>query len=69
MTIFKALQKIDALTKEELKHCIQRMNIEIDNYKICCKNYSPDDMKRFGIPYKKSLMEQRKKFIKKLKQL
>ena len=69
MTIFKALQKIDALTKEELKHCIQRMNTDINYYRICIKNYPPDRMKRFGVPYLKRLMNQRQKFIKRLKQL
>ena len=69
MTIFKALQKIDTLTKEELNHCIQRMDIEIDHHKICIKNYPPNRMERCGIPYLKRLEERRKKFLDRINQL
>lgn len=66
MTILKALQKINVLTKSELKHCIQRMNIEIENYKLCSKNDRPYIVKKYGEPYMKRLEAQRQKFIDRL---
>jgi len=63
MTIFKALKKIDSLTKEQLKHCIQRMDIEIEQYHYCIKNDSTDKLIHYGIPYLKKLNEQRQKFV------
>ena len=66
MTIHTALEKIDVLTKEELKHCIQLTDIEMENYEKCIKNYSPYMLKQFGMPHYKSLAEQRQKFVDKL---
>lgn len=69
MTINTALKKIDILTKEELTHCIQRMNIELENQEICCRNYPPDRMKRFAVPHRKRLKDTKEKFEKRLKEL
>lgn len=69
MTILKALKKINMLTKCELEHCIQRMNEEIEGYKICSENDRPDQIAKYGIPYVMRLEERRQKFIDRLKQL
>ena len=69
MTILKALQKINTLTKCELKHCIQRMDEQIESYKICSENDRPETIKRCGIPYMMRLEKQRQTFINRLKQL
>lgn len=66
MTIFTALEKIDSLTPYELKHCIQRMDVDLKYYEICVKNYPPERMIKHGIPYRKLLEERRKKFEDKL---
>lgn len=62
MTIHTALRKITSLSKEELLHCIQRIDNEIDYYKIVTKNYDEYNMKRFGIPYFNMLNDQKRKF-------
>lgn len=36
---------------ENLEHRIQLKKIEIDNYLHCIRNYPPDRMKKYGIPY------------------
>jgi hypothetical protein len=69
MTILKALKKVDNLTKTELKHCIQRMDTEIEGYLFCSRNYPPDRWKRCGLPYLKRLEKQRQTFVDRLKQL
>lgn len=66
MTIHTALKKIDSLTPSELRHCIQRMDIELKNYERVVLNYSPYMMKRFGLPYAKMLEGQRQQFVNKL---
>lgn len=62
MNIHKALKEIDTLSKEELKHCIQRVNIDIEHYKMAIKNYSPYKMKNYGIPYLQELNRRKKQF-------
>lgn len=69
MTILKALKKIKTLTKSELEHCIQRMDTDIEYYRVCCRNYPPDRFKRYAIPYFNKLNDQRQKFVNQLKQL
>jgi len=69
MTILKALKKINTLTKCELKHCIQRMDTEIEGYKMCSENDRPEIVAKYGIPYVIRLEEKRQKFIDRLKQL
>jgi hypothetical protein len=69
MTILKALKKINTLTKCELEHCIQRMNTEIEGYKLCSENDRPEIVAKYGIPYVMRLEERRQKFIDRLKQL
>ena len=69
MTIYKALQKIDALTKEELIHCIQRMDAYIIDYKEVIKNYPDERMKKYGIPYMERLKKQKQKFVDSLSKL
>jgi hypothetical protein len=65
MNIHTALEKIESLTKGELLHCIQRMDIEIENYKVCMRNYTEYKMKRFGLPYMIKLKKQKKQFLEK----
>ncbi len=62
MTIETALGKIDALTECELKHCIQRIDEEINYYYICIKNYNSERLKKYGLPYLKRLEDKRKRF-------
>jgi hypothetical protein len=69
MTIATALQKLDSLTESELKHCIQRMDVEIDYYNKCIKNYDPVKLEKYGFPYLKRLDDQRQKFIDQLNKL
>ena len=69
MTILKALKKINTLTKCELKHCVQRMNVEIENYKICSENDRPEIVAKYGIPYVIRLEKQKQKFIDRIKEL
>jgi len=69
MTIETALKKIDTLSKEELIHCIQRIDTEIKYYKFCIRNYSPDKMKKYGIPFIKRLETKRETFNNKLSEL
>ena len=69
MTILKALKKINSLTKCELKHCIQRMNEEIEGYKICSENDRPEIVAKYGIPYVMRLEKQKQQFVDRLKQL
>jgi hypothetical protein len=66
MTIYKALKKIDTLTKPELKHCIQRLDAEIEGYYRCIENYPPDKLKKYGLPYLKRLMDRKQLFTDKL---
>ena len=66
MTTYKALQKIDTLTKGELIHFIQLMDTEIAYYEQVIKNYPPERMEKYGIPYMKKLEEQKQKFVDKL---
>jgi hypothetical protein len=67
MTIHTALKKVDILSKGELEHCIQRMNMEIDYYKFCIQHYPPDRLKSCGLPYMDRLKQQRQIFINHLK--
>jgi hypothetical protein len=69
MTIPTALKKIATLSVEELKHCIQRMDVEIDYYNKCIKNYEPKKLEKYGFPYLKRLDDQRQKFIDQLNKL
>lgn len=66
MTLYNAIKKIDSLSEDELEHCIQLSIIEIVNYDNVTKNYSPAKMEKYGIPYKKKLIEQRRAFEDKL---
>ncbi len=69
MTILKALKRIDSLSKSELEHFIQLLEIDIKNYERSCKHYPPDKALKYGKPYMDRLVERRQLFINKLKQL
>ena len=62
MNIHTALKKIDKLSKHQLDHMIQLCEIEIVNNNLCVENYSPDDMKKYGIPHLKRLENHKKQF-------
>lgn len=67
MTLLTALRKIDSLTKPELEHAIQRVNVELDYYKReVITNYPPERMDRFAKPYIAKLEGWRKEFQDKL---
>jgi len=69
MTIDTAIEKIDTLSATELKHCIQRMDVEIDYYNKCIKHYDPTKLEKYGFPYLKRLADKRQKFIDQLNKL
>jgi hypothetical protein len=62
MTILTALEKIKELSVDELKHCIQLTDNDIEFYKYCIRNYQTDRMTKFGIPHMKRLDERKKAF-------
>ena len=68
MTKYTALQKIDELSKCELMHCIQQMDIEINYYHQCIKNYPPERLEKYGIPYLEKLEKEKQTFVDKLNQ-
>lgn len=69
MTILTALEKIDTLSATELKHCIQRMDTEIEYYNVCIRNYDPYKLEKYGLPYLKQLDDKRQRFIDQLNKL
>lgn len=69
MTIHTALEKLEILSVAELKHCIQRMDTEIEYYNKCIRNYDPIKLEKYGFPYLKKLDDQRQKFIDQLNKL
>jgi hypothetical protein len=69
MTIYTALEKIATLSADELKHCIQRMDTEIEYYNKCIRNYDPQKLEKYGLPYLKRLDDQRQKFMDQLNKL
>jgi hypothetical protein len=66
MNILTAIKKINTLTKEELKHCVQRMDIELKNYEKVIENYPSDRLKKYGVPYREILEGYKKQFENKL---
>jgi len=66
MTLVTALRKINTLSKEELQHCIQRVNQDIVYYKTVVINYPPDRMEKYAKPYITRLEGWRKEFEEKL---
>lgn len=69
MTLYNALKKIKTLTKDEIAHCIQLTEIELENYEKCIVNYPTERLLKYGLPYKNRLIEQRQKFMDRLKEL
>ncbi len=69
MNIFKALQKINKLSKKELKQAIFQAQVDIDYYKIVIKNYPPKRMKSIAIPHMKKLKDRKKQFEDALEKL
>lgn len=59
MTTYNAWLKRQKLNATELKHYAQIIDTEIAYYKICIANYSPEDLKEYGVPYLKKLQDQR----------
>jgi hypothetical protein len=45
-------------TPENLEHRIQLKKIDIDNCKICIRNYPPKMMEKYGIPQLNRLNEE-----------
>jgi hypothetical protein len=69
MDLYKAFLKVDKLSPAELRHCIQLMQISIDNYHNHIKNYPPGRLERFGKPYLKTLQDRKQRFEDRLKTL
>jgi len=69
MNIDTALQKLGSLSESELKHCIQRVDVEIDYYNKCIRNYDAKKLEKYGLPYLKRLDDKRQKFIDQLNKL
>ena len=69
MNIDTALQKLGSLSESELKHCIQRVDVEIDYYNKCIRNYDPKKLEKYEFPYLKRLGDKRQKFIDQLNKL
>jgi hypothetical protein len=51
MNIRTALEKIDSLSIEELRHMSQLCEIEIINCERFIKNYNERMMERYGLPH------------------
>ena len=62
MNLITAVNKLNSLSKDELKHCIQMCQWEIDNYEQVSKNYNFAKMQKFGIPHMTKLKERKKQF-------
>ncbi len=62
MNIRTALEKIDSLSIEELRHMSQLCEIEIINYEKSIKNYDELMMERYGLPYLSRLKERKQEF-------
>ena len=45
------VQKLRKLTATRLEHAIQLLRNEIPLYELSCKNYPPDRMEKYGVPY------------------
>jgi hypothetical protein len=60
---------LSLLSLSQLKHVLQLSQIQIDNYKRCIVNYSPEKMKRSGNPCLLQLIKTREKITKKIKNL
>lgn len=67
MNLYKALAKVDKLSPAELRHCIQLMDIEIQNYSRCCKNYGPEKWEKYAEPYLNTLQRRKERFEMQLK--
>lgn len=66
MHIEKAVKLVHTMTDDELFRYAQLCEIEIINYKECIKNYTPEQMRKHGIPYIQSLKDNKATFLHEL---
>ena len=69
MTLYRSLQKIDSLSKEELDHCIQRTEIDIEHAISSSSNYPAERYAKYTVPFLKKLEAQKNKFQARLDEL
>lgn len=62
MNISKALKKINDLNQQQLEHFYQLANEDVLRYKHVIRNYSPEDMEKYGLPYLRRLEAIRDEF-------
>lgn len=67
MQIDIAVKKVKELTESELFRYAQLCEVEVVNYKECIKNYTPEQMRRYGIPYIQNLRDKKETFLHELK--
>lgn len=56
----KVYKKVEKLPKAKIEHMIQLLDIEIVNYKNHIKNYPPERMEKFGIPFLNTMENDKK---------
>jgi hypothetical protein len=51
MDVLKAYNRRDKLTRDQLVHLQQLLDVEIVNYKRAIENYPADRMEKYGEPF------------------
>jgi hypothetical protein len=66
MYIEKAVKFVHNLTDDELFRYAQLCEVDIVNYKESIKNYTPEQMLKYGIPYIQSMKDNKATFLAEL---
>lgn len=67
MYIEKAVKLAQNLTDDELFRYAQLCEVEIINYKGTIKDFTPEQMRKHGIPYIQSMRDHKETFLQELK--
>lgn len=66
MHIEKAAKLIHNLTDDELFRYAQLCEVEIVNYKTTITHYTPEQMRKYGVPYIQSMKDYKATFLAEL---
>ncbi len=68
MNIDIAVKKVRELTEDELGRYAQLCEVEVVEYKRSIEHFTPEQMKRYGIPHIQELRDKKATFLYELKQ-
>lgn len=66
MFIEKAVKLVHTMTDDELQRYAQLCEVDIINYKETIKNYTPEQMRKYGVPYIQSMRDHKETFLHEL---